>query len=145
MLGDGGRSVTFTLLMVKKAASRGEGKGKDGDGDGDAVSRYVVFATNMRVEDADAAIESIPEEYRKRRGTGTGIKAVKGITGIATGSSIVLRLVLFSVPLLAYDPWRIARFAIEAADRGSGRKLTASMFVGGVVEAPGSFVVDRGK
>ena len=152
MLGAGGRSVTFTLLIVKKAASKGESKDGDGDGDGDgdddgddAVSRYVVFATNMRVEDADAAIESIPEEYRKRWGIETGIKAVKGITGITTSNSIVLRLVLFFVPLLAYNLWRIARFAIEAADRGSGRKLTASMFVGGVVEALGSFVVDRGK
>ena len=87
----------------------------------------------MRVEDADAAIESIPEEYRKRWGIETGIKAVKGITGITTGNSIVLRLVLFFVPLPAYDPWRIAKFAADAADRGSGRNLTASLFVGGIV------------
>ena len=149
MLGAGGRSVTFTLLIVKKAANKGKGKGKgkgkDDGGDGDAVSRYVVFATNMRVEDADAAIESIPEEYRKRWGIETGIKVVKGITGITTSNSIVLRLLLFFVPLLAYNLWRIARFAIDAADRGSGRKLTASMFVGGIVEALGSFVIDRGK
>ena len=149
MRGAGGRSVTFTLLIVKKAANKGKGKGKgkgkDGGGGGDAVSRYVVFATNMRVEDADATIESIPEEYRKRWGIETGIKVVKGITGITTSNSIVLRPLLFFVPLLAYDPWRIARFAADAADRGSGRKLTASMFVGGIVEALGSFVIDRGK
>ncbi len=88
----------------------------------------------MRVEDADAAIESIPEEYRKRWGIETGIKVVKGITGITTSNSIVLRLLLFFVLLLAYNLWRIAKFAI-AADRGSGRKLTASLFVGGIVEA----------
>ncbi len=147
MHGAGGRSVTFTLLMVKKAANKGKGKGKgkDGDGDGDAVSRYVAFAASMRVEDADAAIESIPEECRKRWGIEAGIKVVKGITGTATSNSIALRLVLFFVPLLAYDPRRIARFAAGAADRGSGRKLTASTFVGGIVEALGSFVVDRGK
>ena len=147
MLGAGGRSVTFALLMVKKAANKGKGKGKDGDGDGDgdAVSRYVVFATNVRVEDADAAIESIPEEYRKRWGIETGNKVVKGITGITTSNSIVLRLLLFFVPILAYNLWRIARFAADAADRGSGRKLTASVFVGGIVEALGSFVVDRSK
>ena len=145
MHGAGGRSVTFTLLIVKKAANKGNGKGNGKDGDGDAVSRYVVFATNMRVEDADAAIESIPEEYRKRWGIETGIKVVKGITGITTSNSLVLRLLLFFVPILAYNLWRIAKFAIDAADRGSGRKLTASMFVGGIVEALGSFVIDRGK
>ena len=58
---DGTRSVTFTLLIVKKKKS-GDGK----DGDDDVTSQYVVFATNRRIRNVRATIESIPEEYRTR-------------------------------------------------------------------------------
>ena len=142
MLNAAGRSVTFTLVILKKDAVDGK-EGGDGDGDGDVVSKYVAFATNVSIEEAEEAIWSIPEEYRKRRGIETAIRAAGGITGKTTSNSIAPRLPPFLAPLPSYDPWRIARFADSASGRGG--EITTDQFAGRIAEAPGSSVGDRGK
>ena len=140
MFNAAGRSAAFAPVMLKKAAVDGK---EGGDGDGDVVSKYVAFATNVSIGEAEA-IWSIPEEYRKRWGIETAIRAAGGTMGKTTSNSIVLRLLLFLVPLLSYDPWRIARFADSVSGRG-GEKIATDQFAGRIVEAPGSSVGDRGK
>ena len=140
MLNSAGRSAAITPVILKKAAVDGK---EGGDGDGDVVSKYVAFATNVSIEEAEA-IWSIPEEYRKRRGIETAIRAAGGITGKTTSNSIAPRLPLFLAPLLPYDPWRIARFADPVSGRG-GEKIATDQFAGRIAEAQGSSVGDRGK
>ena len=144
MVNKEGRSVAFTLLMVKKSKKGGRKK----DGDDDVTSQYVVFATNRRIRSVRATIDSIPKEYRTRWEIETGFRVIKGAMGWTCSNSPTVRLLLFYIPLLMYNMWRITRFVDKGVDWGgwaSGDLCTMNLFMGCVVDIMGSFVTDRGK
>ena len=151
MVNKEGRSVTFTLLIVKKSKKGGGKKGrkkKKEKDDDDVTSQYVVFATNRRIRSVRATIDSIPEEYRTRWEIETGFRVIKGAMGWTCSNSPTVRLLLFYLPLLMYNMWRITRFVDKGVDWGGwagGDRFTMNLFMGCVVDITGSFVPDRGK
>ena len=140
---DGTKSVTFTLLILKKKKS-----GDEKDDDGDVTSQYVVFATNRKIRSVRATIKSIPEEYRTRWEIETGFRVIKGAMGWTCSNSPTVRLLLFHIPLIMYNLWRIARFVDMGVNWGGwagGKLFTMNLFMRCVVNITGSFVNDRGK
>ena len=143
--------MTFTLLIVKKSKKGGGKKGrkkKKEKDDDDVTSQYVVFATNRRIRSVRVTIDSIPEEYRTRWEIETGFRVIKGAMGWTCNNSPTVRLLLFYLPLLMYNMWRITRFVDKGVDWGGwagGDRFTMNLFMGCVVDITGSFVPDRGK
>ena len=122
MTNEEGRSVTFTLLIVKKKKSGDEKK----DGVGDMTLKYVVFATNRRIRSVRATIKSIPEEYRTRWEIERGFRVIKGAMGWTCSNSSTVRLMLFHIPLIMYNLWRIARFVDMTFEWAGGQARNCS-------------------
>ncbi len=141
-----GVTVTYNLVIVK----RDRKKKKKGEGEEEGEEQYIAFATNIPIRSARAMTGIIPEQYRKRWGIETGFRVIKEIMGRTCSNSLSVRLLMFYLPLLLYNLWRIARFCLDAGKRhgrasSAGKKLTMALFIVYITSRNELFVNDRGK
>ena len=55
--------------------------------------RYVVFATNMRCQQAFRLFPEIPDEYRRRYGIENGYRVQNHVKASTTGTNFTVRLI----------------------------------------------------
>ncbi len=164
-----GVTVTYNLVIVK----RDRKKKKKGEGE-EEEEQYIAFATNIPIRSARAMTGIIPEQYRKM-GHRDGVSRHKGDHGqdmqqlpVCEAADVLpaaaallflhklllhhrsVRLLMFYLPLLLYNLWRIARFCLDAGKRhgrvsSAGKKLTMALFIVYITSRNELFVNDRGK
>ena len=128
MRNSSGRSAEFTLLV--RPAGKAEGGGEEEEVE--VTDRYVVFATNLPPGSAPRMMETLPEEYRKRRGIETGYRQFEQIRPRTTSRSGPFRWILFFVAMYIYNMWAIERFR---AGEGPVGTVRLKMVVCATVEA----------
>ncbi len=142
-----GATVTYNLVIVKRDRKK---KKKKEEEEEEEKEQYIAFATNIPIRSARAMTDIIPEQYRKRWGIETGFRVIKKIMGRTCSNSLAVRLLMFYLPLLLYNLWRIARFCLDAGKMyggvsSAGKKLTMALFIVYITGRNELFVNDRGK
>ncbi len=112
---DRSKREPFTLVIVPKK------EGEDGWDSEDAQERYLAYATNAGAGRAVRAAD-VPDEYRKRWGTGTGHGDAEKARPRTTGTNPSVRTFMFFMALVMHDPWMIS---VEWSAGWYGRRDTA--------------------
>ena len=94
-----GREVTFTLVIVK-------GYDKEGN------EKHLTFARNLPFTSTDEMPSFIPKTYRQRWCIETGYRVMKRIMARTCSNSLAMRLLLFYLPVLLYNLWRIVKASL---------------------------------
>ncbi|MDE0265654.1 MAG: hypothetical protein OXK17_01290, partial [Thaumarchaeota archaeon] len=100
-----GEESSFGPVIVRRAADRGKKAG----GERGIADRYAVFATSLPAPRALYEIGSLPEEYRGRRGIGTGYRQIEGVRPRTASRDDSYRRFLFAFALFLYNMWAIER------------------------------------
>ena len=93
------QEASFNLLIYRKEDAKA----------GDPVhKRYIAFATNMSYEEAMAAFDEIPEEYRRRWGIETGFRVQDNVQARTTSTNYTIRTVYLMLSIFLYNLWVLA-------------------------------------
>lgn len=102
------RKAWFNLLTYRKKDAK----------ESDPVHRqYIAFATSMPYEEAMAAFDQIPEEYRKRWGIESGFRVQDNVQAKTTSTDYTVRTVYLMLSIFLYNVWVLAN-AIQARELG---------------------------
>ncbi len=82
-------------------------EGEDGRGPGDAQEGHLAYATNAGAGRAVRAAD-VPDEYRKRWGTGTGHGDAEKARPRTTSTNPSVRTFMFFMALVMHDPWMMS-------------------------------------
>jgi hypothetical protein len=115
----GEQKASFNLLIYRKEDAKA----------GDPVhKRYIAFATNMSYEEAKAAFDEIPEEYRKRWGIETGFRVQDNVQAKTTSMNYTIRTVYLMLSIFLYNLWVLANailaYSLDIEPKGPLMKLS---------------------
>ncbi len=91
--------ASFNLLVYKKKGVK----------ESDPVhKRYIAFATSMPHQEAMAAFEAIPDEYRRRWGIESGFRVQDNVQAKTTSTNYTVRTVYLMLSIFLYNVWILA-------------------------------------
>ena len=108
--GSKGKMYEYTMVIVKRF--------KTTDGKREAV--YLVFATNMPLDDAADMLASIPTEYKKRWAIETGYRTVNETRARTKSNSVSMRLFLFYFTLTSLNVWAMVNYEADTERTRAG-------------------------